>query len=86
MPQDTAGLKRPPETRKKIQALTAKLKPKARAMYSKLEVLTDAAVVPCSPSVVAPVTEVVGTFATLVAPRAMRRKSVVPTYSPSIAT
>ena len=30
IPKDTAGLKRPPETRKKIHALTARLKPNAR--------------------------------------------------------
>jgi hypothetical protein len=32
IPSETAGLKRPPETRKKIQALTAREKPKDRAM------------------------------------------------------
>lgn len=32
IPRDTAGLKSPPETRKKIQALTAREKPKQRAM------------------------------------------------------
>ena len=82
IPKDTAGLKRPPETRKKIHALTARLKPNAREIYSKLEVLTAATVVPFSPSAVAPVTDVVGMLATLVAPRARSKNKVVPTYSP----
>lgn len=46
MPSETAGLKRPPETRKKIQALTVRLKPNESAMYSKFDVLAVAAAVP----------------------------------------
>ena len=34
IPSDTAGLNRPPLTRKKIHALTASEKPNERAMYS----------------------------------------------------
>lgn len=34
MPRETAGLKRPPETRKKIHAFTAREKPKHNEMYS----------------------------------------------------
>jgi len=34
----TAGLKSPPETRKKIQALTAREKPKHKLMYNSWEV------------------------------------------------
>jgi hypothetical protein len=37
MPSDTAGLNRPPETRKKIHAETVSEKPKAREMYSLYE-------------------------------------------------
>ena len=34
IPSETAGLKSPPETRKKIHALTARENPNDRAMYS----------------------------------------------------
>jgi hypothetical protein len=65
IPSDTAGLNRPPETRKKIHAVTISAKPKQRAMKRRLEVLTVAAAEPSCPSVVEPVTDVVGMRATL---------------------
>jgi hypothetical protein len=65
MPRDTAGLNSPPETRKKIQALMAREKPKERAMYSRFDVLTVLAAEPACPSVVPPVTLVFGIRATL---------------------
>lgn len=51
----TAGLNKPPLTRKKIQALTAKLKPKLRAIYKRILVSEEVMVVlvvPCWTSVV----------------------------------
>jgi len=63
--RETAGLKRPPETRKKIQALTAREKPKQSEMYSKLDVSTVATVEPCSPPATSPVIEFEGIKATL---------------------
>jgi hypothetical protein len=100
IPRETAGLKRPPETRKKIQALTAKEKPKQREMYNRFEVSTVATVDPSSPLAVSPVMELVGIKATLcnqsrhsvkfgrtylVPPRAKIINNTVPTYSPNMA-
>jgi hypothetical protein len=65
IPRDTAGLNRPPETRKKIHAQIRREKPKQRAMKSRLEVLAVAAAEPSCPAVVDPVTDVVGMRATL---------------------
>jgi hypothetical protein len=51
----TAGLNKPPLTRKNIQALTAKLKPKLRAIYKRIlvsEAVMVVLVVPCWTSVV----------------------------------
>jgi hypothetical protein len=63
--RETAGLKRPPETRKKIQALTARENPKQREIYSKFEVSTVATVDPSSPLATSPVIELEGIKATL---------------------
>jgi hypothetical protein len=47
IPNVTAGLKSPPEIRKKTQALTASEKPKASEMYIRTFVLDTSSVDPC---------------------------------------
>lgn len=70
-PSVTAGLKRPPLMRKKTQALTARLKPNASAMYSR--VLGDGEVSPAAEE---------ASLATWVPANAKKRKRNVPTNSP----
>jgi len=48
MPSVTAGLNRPPDTRKKTHAFTARLNPKANAMYES-EAVLGACDIPPSP-------------------------------------
>jgi hypothetical protein len=79
----TAGLNNPPLMRKKIQALTARLNPNESDMYNSFDGST--------PPVVEPVVVLFAVFpepifATCVPPNAKKRKKVVPTNSPIIAT
>lgn len=71
----TAGLKRPPEMRKKTQMLAASEKPKPRAMKSKSDVFGVSDVELLAAAV----------FATCAAERAKKRNMNVPTNSPSMA-
>ena len=71
---DTAGLNNPPDTRKKIQTFTKRENPKAVAMNNKVAVS------------VKPAEFTLGRLAMLVAPKAMKRNMVVPTYSPTYST
>jgi hypothetical protein len=86
MPSVTAGLKSPPDTRKKTHALTARLKPNASAMYESEDVL-GACVIPPSPlpPVAAelvlppPASPAEAALATWVAEKAKKRNRNVPT-------
>ena len=78
MPNVTAGLKSPPEIRKKTQALTASEKPKQRAMYC-----SCCGFEPASATVRPPVDGML--LATWVPDRANQRKRTVPTNSPHMA-
>lgn len=86
IPKDTAGLKRPPETRKNTQTLTPREKPKHNAMYIKLDVLGAALGISPCPSAITPLTEVEARLATLVPPSENRMNRVVPANSPIMAT
>jgi hypothetical protein len=78
MPNVTAGLNSPPLMRKKTQALTAKLKPKERAMYCSCWGFEPVC------STVRPEEEGIE-FATWAPERANQRKRTVPTNSPVMA-
>jgi hypothetical protein len=75
---DTAGLNSPPETRKKIHTLIVRASPKATAINIKFDESTKA--VSLEKGIVA-----FGRLAMFVAPKAMKRNIVVPTYSPTYA-
>lgn len=79
IPSVTAGLKRPPEMRKKTQALTAREKPKDRLMYRSWAGLEACAMV-------MDVCGAVWVFATCVPEKAKKRKRKVPMNSPHMAT
>ena len=74
IPSVTAGLNRPPLTRKKTHALTAKLNPNMRLMYASVFALATCVKLPSAVS--APP---VAAFATCVPLKAKKRNRNVPT-------
>lgn len=77
----TAGLKRPPDMRKKIQTLTMRENPKTREMYCR-----TGGEKPVSAPVVVLEDPADLIFATCVPEKAKKRNMVVPTNSPTKAT
>jgi hypothetical protein len=74
--KEMAGLNNAPETRKKIHALIARLRPKAREMKAKFAVLTIG--VPSEETMLE-----LGRLAMWVPPNARNKNIVVPTNSPT---
>ena len=86
IPNDTAGLKKPPETRMKIQMLTARENPDERAVYIKSDVVGTDCGIPVDPSRFEAFSEIRVTLTTLLPPHDMRIYMVVPPNSPIMAT